>query len=134
MIEHDKLPNRGNITDSETRVENRQVQNANISRALAHICMRQTARAARREGVPVARHEARRVRAARRAESAPRDAPDARRVRARARPFFSVEAGGASKLLAGGAGGWLTVRPPQAAWGEGRPPLPWQPRGVAPST
>ena len=72
---------------------------------------------------PLARRKTCRLRAARRAESAPRDAPVARRVRARARPFFSVEAGGASKLLAGGAGGWLTVRPPQAARGEGRPPL-----------
>ena len=30
--------------------------------------------------------------------------------------------------------GCLTARPPQAAWGEGRPPLPWQPWGVAPGS
>ena len=93
---------------------------------------------ARRRGVPTARRKTRWVRVGRRAGCASQDAPVARRkmrrVRARARPFFSVEAIGASKLLAGGAGGWLTVRPPQAAWGEGRPPLLWQPRGVAPST
>ena len=104
-------------------------------------------RAGRRAGcapqdAPLARRKTRRLRAARRAESAPQDAPRARRETRRLHAAcargpvrsFSVEAGGASKLLAGGAGGWLTVRPPQAARGEGRPPLPWQPWGVAPST
>ena len=57
VVEHEKLPNRGNITASETRVENRQVQNANTSRALARACVRRTAQSARRRGVPVARRE-----------------------------------------------------------------------------
>ena len=85
----------------------------------------------------------RRVRAARRAACAPQDAQVARRktrqLRAarrvdRARSFFSVKAGGVSKLLAGGVGEWLTERPSQAAWGEKRPPTLCQHRSVAPLT
>ena len=34
VLEHEKLLNRGDITASETRIENRQVKNANTSRDL----------------------------------------------------------------------------------------------------
>ena len=69
---------------------------------------------------PVARRKTRQLRAGRRAVCAPRDAPCARRETRRLHAAcargpvrsFCVEAGGASKLLAGGSGGWLTAPPP----------------------
>ena len=94
VVEHEKLPNRGDITASETRVENRQVQNANTSRALVRVGVRRTAQNARRRSVPVARRrragcaprdalvarrKTHRFRAGRRAGFAPKDTPFARR-------------------------------------------------------
>ena len=58
-VEHEKLPNQRNITASETRIENRLVQNGNTSRALARVGVRQAAQSARRRDVPVARRETR---------------------------------------------------------------------------
>ena len=133
----------GRITQQQNQSQNRPVQNEINSQA-AEACRLRAARRAgcASEDAPGVRRKTRRLHAKRRADCAPEDAPFPRRKTRRLRAAcargpvcsFLVEAGGASKLLAGRAGGWLTVRPPQAARGEGRPPLPWQPWGVAPST
>ena len=93
VVEHKSCPT-GDFTASETKVENRQVQNANTSCALARVRVRRTAQSARRRGMrlratrragcasqdaPGARRETRRLRAGRRAGCAPEDARIARR-------------------------------------------------------
>ena len=97
----------------------------------APVARRNARRETRRETRRSARRETRRLRVARRAGCAsrdapvctPEDAPSAHRETRRLHAVcargpvrsFSLEAGGASKLLAGGAGGWLTTPLLQAA-------------------